>query len=46
MDLTNALAQGQFKKLPVLFLIKGDLSKKAEELLNTEFKKGLIIHKI
>ncbi|MBW2966681.1 hypothetical protein KY342_06275 [Candidatus Woesearchaeota archaeon] len=46
IDLTNAIAQGQFKKLPVLFLIKGNLSKKAEELLNAEFSKGLIIKKM
>jgi len=46
IDITNTLAQGQFKKLPVLFLIKGNFSKKAEELLKTDFSKGLIIKKM
>ncbi|MBW2981923.1 hypothetical protein KY343_03530 [Candidatus Woesearchaeota archaeon] len=45
-DLSNAFVQGQFKKLPVLFLMTGNLTKKAEELLNTEFKKGLVVKKI
>lgn len=37
-DLSSAYVQGQLKKLPVLFLTKGDLTKKAKEILNTEFK--------
>ena len=45
-DLSNAFVQGQLKKLPVLFLMNGNLTKKAEELLNTEFKKGIVVKKI
>jgi len=45
-DLSAAFVQGQLKKLPVLFLITGELTKKAKELLNTEFKKGLVVRKI
>jgi len=37
-DLSSAYVQGQLKKLPVLFLTKGDLTKKAKEILNAEFK--------
>jgi len=37
-DLSSAFVQGQLKKLPVLFLIKGDLTKKAKEMLSKEFK--------
>ncbi len=37
-DLSNAYVQGQVKKLPVLLLITGDLTKKAESLLNEQFK--------
>lgn len=32
-DISSALVQGQLKKLPVLLLTKGELSKKAQELL-------------
>lgn len=32
-DISFALVQGQLKKLPVMLLIKGELSKKAQELL-------------
>ncbi len=32
-DISSALVQGQLKKLPVMLLIKGELSKKAQELL-------------
>ena len=45
-DLSAAFVQGQLKKLPVLLLITGELTKKAQELLNTEFKKGLVVKKI
>ncbi len=45
-DLSSAVVQGQFKKLPVLFLTTGELSKKAKEFLNTELKRGLVIKKI
>jgi len=37
-DLSSALIQGQIKKLPVLFLTKGVLTKKAQEMLKNEFK--------
>jgi len=37
-DLASALVQGQAKKLPVLFLITGELTKKAKEMLGKEIK--------
>lgn len=37
-DLNNAFVEGQMKKLPVMFLSTGELSKKAEELLKRELK--------
>lgn len=37
-DLSNAYVQGEIKKLPVLFLITGDLTKKAQKLLDEQFK--------
>jgi len=37
-DLAMASIQGQAKKLPVLFLTKGQLTKKASEMLLKEFK--------
>lgn len=43
-DLASALVGGQMKKLPVLYLIKGELTKRAKEMLNKEFK-GMIIKK-
>ncbi len=45
-DLSSAFVQGQMKKMPVLFLMTGDLTKKAKELLSTEFSKGLVVKKI
>lgn len=36
-DLSLAYVQGQSKKLPVLFLTTGDLTKKAKEMFNNEF---------
>lgn len=44
-DLSNAYVKGQSKKLPVLFLSSGDLSKKAVEMINSELK-GLSFKKI
>ena len=44
-DLSSAYIQGQSKKLPVLFLTKGELTKKAEGLLEKEFK-GMYVKKI
>lgn len=37
-DLSSAFIQGQMKKLPVLLLTKGILTKKAQEMLDNEFK--------
>jgi hypothetical protein len=37
-DLSSAFIQGQTKKLPILFLTKGALTKKAQEMLENEFK--------
>ena len=37
-DLSSAYVQGQLKKLPVLFLTKGELTKRAKEMLGKEFK--------
>jgi len=37
--------QAQSKKLPVLFLTTGNVTKKAEEMLNKEFK-GMQVKKI
>ena len=44
-DLSNAYVKGQSKKLPVLLLSPGDLSKKAVEMINSELK-GLSFKKI
>jgi hypothetical protein len=44
-DLASAFVQGQQKKLPVLFLTLGDLTKRAKEMLNKEFK-SITIKKI
>ncbi|MBW2983195.1 hypothetical protein KY327_02735, partial [Candidatus Woesearchaeota archaeon] len=41
-DLSNAYVQGQMKKLPVIYLTAGDVTKKAKEKLNHEFK-GLLL---
>jgi len=37
-DLSHAFVQGQFQKLPVLFLHLGKLTKKAEEYVSTQLK--------
>ena len=37
-DLSNVYVQGETKKLPVLFLITGELTKKAESMLDEQFK--------
>ena len=37
-DLSSAFVQGQLKKLPVLFITTGSLTKKAKEMLGNEFK--------
>ncbi|MBI4738140.1 hypothetical protein HY772_01010 [Candidatus Woesearchaeota archaeon] len=43
-DLSSAYVQGQVKKLPVLFLTTGELSKKAADLASREFKSMFIKH--
>ncbi len=37
-DLSSAFIQAQSRRLPVLFLSKGSLTKKAEEMMQTDFK--------
>jgi len=44
-DLASAFIQGQNKKLPVLFLTTGDITKKAKDMLHKEFK-GLTVSQI
>ncbi|MBT7903376.1 hypothetical protein HN587_05935 [Candidatus Woesearchaeota archaeon] len=44
-DLSSAFVQGQLKKLPVLFVTSGKLTKRAEEMLSNEFK-GMVINNI
>ncbi len=44
-DLSSAYIQAQSKKLPVLFLTKGELTKNAKEILEKEFK-GMSIKRI
>ena len=44
-DLSFAFVQGQMKKLPVLFLTTGDLTKKAREMMKKEFT-GMVFKQI
>jgi hypothetical protein len=44
-DLSTAYVQGESKKLPVLFLTTGELSKKAKEMLERQFK-NFVVKKI
>ncbi len=44
-DISSAIVQGQIKKLPVLLLTKGELSKKAQELLLKEIG-AIVVKKI
>nr|MCK4930422.1 hypothetical protein [Nanoarchaeota archaeon] len=44
-DLSSAYIQGQAKKLPVIFIAVGELTKKAKEMLAKDFK-GMIVKKI
>ncbi len=44
-DLASAFVQGQQKKLPVLVLITGEMTKKAQEMLNKEFQR-IKVHKL
>ena len=43
-DLASALVQGQMRKLPVIYLMLGELTKRTKEMLNKEFK-GMTIKK-
>lgn len=44
-DISSVYLKAQSLKLPVLFLTTGDVTKKAKEMLNKEFK-GLVLKKI
>jgi len=44
-DLSSAYLKGQMKKLPVIFITTGDITKKAREKLNDEFR-GLILKEL
>jgi hypothetical protein len=44
-DLNSAFVQSQIKKLPTMLLVTGELTKKAAEMLQKEFK-GLTVKKI
>lgn len=45
-DLSTAYVQGQLKKLPSMIIITGDMTKKAKDLLESEFSKNLVVQKI
>ncbi|MFC1800778.1 hypothetical protein ACFLYT_01845 [Nanoarchaeota archaeon] len=45
-DLGSAFVSGQTKKLPVLFVATGDLTKRAQGMLDKEFKNYLVFRKI
>lgn len=42
-DVSSAFLEGQIKKLPVLFLYSGEITKKAEEMLGQDIFKNLIL---
>ena len=44
-DIASAYVQGQQKKLPILIVITGDMTKKSKEMLNNEFR-GIKVQKI
>ena len=44
-DLSSAFIQGQLRRLPVLFLTTGELTKKAKEMLEKELK-GIVVKRI
>lgn len=44
-DLASAFVQGQLRKLPVLFLTNGELTKRANEMLQKDFK-GMGVMKV
>jgi hypothetical protein len=41
-DLSSAYISGQMKKLPILFLTVGDITKKADNMLKSEFKSMIV----
>ena len=45
-DLSNAFIKGQMKKLPIIFLTTGDLTKKADEMLSKDLNNGIVFKKI
>ena len=44
-DIASAMIQGQQKKLPILVIITGEMTKKTKEMLENEFK-GVKVQKI
>jgi hypothetical protein len=42
-DVSSAFLEGQMKKLPILFLYGGEITKKAEEMLQQDIFKNLIL---
>lgn len=44
-DIASAFVQGQQKKLPILVLVNGSMTKKTEDMLAKEFK-GIKVHKL
>ena len=44
-DLSSVYVQGQAKKLPVIFITTGELTKKAKDMLSRDFK-GMVVKKI
>jgi hypothetical protein len=45
-DLSTAFVTGQIKKLPVLFVSPGDLTKKAKAMIDKEFKNQVFFKKV
>jgi len=43
-DLSSAYVQGEMKKLPVLYVTTGDLTNKAKDMLNTQFKTVSVLY--
>ena len=41
-DLSSAFVEGQMKKLPVLYVTTGEFTKKAEQMLDTEFNMSIL----
>ncbi len=44
-DLSSVYVQGQAKKLPVIFITTGELTKKAKDMLSRDFK-GMVVKRI